>query len=360
MKVPSLYVCSLDSFCGKSMFCLGLALTMREKGLKVGYFKPVGWEMARDLKGRRIDEDAQLMKEILNLKVPLNVVSPIVLGARFLEERSKIDPNAAEQRVLQSYERASEGMDIMILEGPQSLGVGTSIGVDCISLTKKLGSRTVLISKVDNDAVIDKILLTKTFMDAVSVDFIGAILNCIPKTSLERIKGYATPILREHHINVLGVMPDNVSIRAPTVGEICENITCTVLTRKDKMDLLVEDLLVGAMTPESALSYFRRSLRKAVITGGDRAGVQLAALQTDTSVLILTGNIYPDVRILARAEELGVPVLLVPYDTFTTVKEVANLSGRIKPRDTKKIELAKNLVTEYVDWKSILNSLVRP
>jgi len=86
----------------------------------------------------------------------------------------------------------------------------------------------------------------------------------------------------------------------------------------------------------------------------------LAALQTDTSVLILTGNIYPDVRILAKAEELGVPVLLVPYDTFTTVKEVANLSGRIKPRDTKKIELAKNLVTEYVDWNSILNSLMRP
>jgi BioD-like phosphotransacetylase family protein len=342
------------------MFCLGLALTLRETGLKVGYFKPVGWEMARDVNGRKIDEDAQLMKEILDLKVPLNVVSPVVLGARFLEERSKIDPNTVEQRVLQSYERASEGMDVMILEGPQSLGVGTSIGVDCVSLTKKLGSRTLLISKVDHDVIIDKILLAKTFMDAVNVDFIGAVLNCVPKTHIERIKGYALPILREHQINVLGVMPDDVSIRAPTVGEICDNITCTVLTCKDKMDLLVEDLLVGAMTPESALSYFRRSLRKAVITGGDRAGVQLAALQTDTSVLILTGNIYPDVRILAKAEEVGVPVLLVPYDTFTTVKEVANLSGRIKPRDTKKIELAKNLVTEYVDWNSILSFLMRP
>jgi BioD-like phosphotransacetylase family protein len=342
------------------MFCLGLALTLRETGLKVGYFKPVGWEMARDVNGRKIDEDAQLMKEILDLKVPLNVVSPVVLGARFLEERSKIDPNTVEQRVLQSYERASEGMDVMILEGPQSLGVGTSIGVDCVSLTKKLGSRTLLISKADHDVIIDKILLAKTFMDAVNVDFIGAVLNCVPKTHIERIKGYALPILREHQINVLGVMPDDVSIRAPTVGEICDNITCTVLTCKDKMDLLVEDLLVGAMTPESALSYFRRSLRKAVITGGDRAGVQLAALQTDTSVLILTGNIYPDVRILAKAEEVGVPVLLVPYDTFTTVKEVANLSGRIKPRDTKKIELAKNLVTEYVDWNSILSFLMRP
>jgi hypothetical protein len=41
------------------------------------------------------------------------------------------------------------------------------------------------------------------------------------------------------------------------------------------------------------------------------------------------------------------------------VKEIANLSGRIKPQETKKIELAKNLVKEYVDWKSILNSLIK-
>jgi hypothetical protein len=120
------------------------------------------------------------------------------------------------------------------------------------------------------------------------------------------------------------------------------------------MDALVEDVLVGAMTPESALSYFRRSLRKAVVTGGDRSDIQLAALQTDTSVLILTGNFYPDVRVLARAEELGVPVLLVPYDTFTTIREIASLSGRIKATDTQKIHIAKKLVQNHVNWRDIL------
>jgi BioD-like phosphotransacetylase family protein len=53
-------------------------------------------------------------------------------------------------------------------------------------------------------------------------------------------------------------------------------------------------------------------------------------------------------------------VLLVPYDTYTTVREIANLSGRIKPWETKKIELAKNLVHEYVDWRSIVNALMPP
>ena len=38
-------------------------------------------------------------------------------------------------------------------------------------------------------------------------------------------------------------------------------------------------MLVGAMSVESALSYFRRKPNKAVITGGDRADIQLAALE---------------------------------------------------------------------------------
>jgi len=359
LGVPSLYVCSIESFCGKSAFCLGLALTIREKGYKVGYFKPVGWEMARTSVGRGVDEDAQLMKEVLSLKVPIDVVSPIVLGAWFLEESSKIDPRTNERRVLQAYEKASEGMDLMILEGPYSIGVGMSIGVDPTSLTKKLESRILLVSRMDDDAAIDRIIWKKRCMDAVGGDFIGAVLNCVPKTSIERVKGFGVPVLQKHGVNVLGIIPDDVPLRAPTVGEICDNIGCIVLTCKDKMDLLVEDFLVGAMTPESALSYFRKSLKKAVITGGDRTDIQLAALQTDTTALILTGNLYPDVRVLARAEELGVPVLLVPYDTYTTVREISTLSGRIKPRDTKKVELAKNLVKEYVDWKSILNSLLK-
>jgi len=85
--------------------------------------------------------------------------------------------------------------------------------------------------------------------------------------------------------------------------------------------------------------------------------IQLAALQTDTSALILTGNIYPDVRVLARAEELKVPVLLVPFDTYTTIKSIATLTGRIKPTDTKKIELARKQVEEHVDWTEILEIL---
>lgn len=354
-KIPSIYVCSMESYCGKSAFCLGFALTLQEQGYNVGYFKPVGWEMTRDASGNKIDEDAQLMNQVLNLQLPQELISPIILGTRYLEESTKINPQQNREKIIQTYYHASADKDIMVIEGPYTMGVGTSIGIETSDLIKQFQSQVLMVSKAQNDAMIDRIICQKMCLEAKRMPFIGTILNFIQKTSIERIKGFGVPILEKHGVPVLGIIPDDVSLRAPTVGEICDQIECTILTCNDKMDALVEEVLVGAMTPESALSYFRRSLRKAVVTGGDRSDIQLAALQTDTSVLILTGNFYPDVRVLARAEELGVPVLLIPYDTFTTIKKIASLTGRIKATNNKKITIAKELVQNHVNWKSILS-----
>ena len=357
MELPNLYVYSTSGFCGKSAIILGLALKFKEEGYKVGYFKPMGLEMVRGTGGEKIDQDAKLMERVLNLNLPPDVISPIIFGSSYFEETTKTDSSTFEKKIFQAYEKASKNMDLMILEGPPSLGMGASLGIDTIVLAKKFKSNLLLVALTNDDASIERIIWRKTCTEARDAEFSGVILNSIPKTSMERIKGLAVPILKKNSVNVFGIIPDNIELRAPTIREICERVSCNVLTCEDKLDNLVEDFLVGAMTPEAALTYFRRSLRKAVITGGDRVDIQLAALQTDTAVLILTGNIYPDIRVLARAEELGVPVLLVPVDTYTTIKNITTLIGRIKPNDTKKIELAKKQVEDYVNWKEILKIL---
>jgi len=137
VKIPSLYVYSTIGYSGKSAICLGLALKFKEEGYKVGYFKPIGWEMTRNQKGERIDEDTQLMKETLDIDLPLDIISPIVLSSRFLEETSKIDPKIVKKKIFQAYKKASRNIDLMILESPHILGMGASAGVDTIDLAKK-------------------------------------------------------------------------------------------------------------------------------------------------------------------------------------------------------------------------------
>ena len=85
----------------------------------------------------------------------------------------------------------------------------------------------------------------------------------------------------------------------------------------------------------------------------------LAALETDTNCLILTGNIYPSVTVLTKAEEKSVPVILVPHDTLSTVRqyEKAEAKGTDHPRN---LEQAKNLtkfLSEHVDFDAIIKLL---
>jgi len=357
VEKPSLYVCSFSGFSGKSIVSLGLALNLRDMGYRIGYLKPVGWEMGRGAKGEKIDEDAQLMMSVLDLRLPMDVVVPVIFGARFLEETEKTDPSLYEERILKAYERAAEDKDLIILEGPYSLGVGSSMGIDPISLSKKFKSRILMVSTFQNDATIDRDAWAKIVIEALGGGFMGLVLNRVPRTDVERVRRFAPPVFEKNGIDLLGIVPENVEIMAPTVREICEKTRCEVLTAEDRLDNLVEDILVGAMSLESSLTYFRRSFRKAVITGGDRTDIQLAALETNLSALILTGNLYPDTRVLSRAEELEIPVLLVPWDTYTTVRRVSSLTGRINPKDEKKIALTKELVGENVEWRRILNTL---
>jgi len=108
---------------------------------------------------------------------------------------------------------------------------------------------------------------------------------------------------------------------------------------------------------DRALHYFRRTPRKCVITGGDRSDIQLAALETPTRCLILTGDLRPSHTVVARAEELGVPVLLVRGDTLTTVSTIDELLGKLRVREPRKIEHAIEQFEAHLDLAKLDEAL---
>ena len=75
---------------------------------------------------------------------------------------------------------------------------------------------------------------------------------------------------------------------------------------------------------------------------------------------ILGYKCYPSVQVLSTAEQKGIPILLVPFDTYTTVTKLEHLDGRIVPAPTssKKIQLIRQIIGEFVDWRQILDEYV--
>jgi uncharacterized protein len=141
------------------------------------------------------------------------------------------------------------------------------------------------------------------------------------------------------------------------VAELQKKLDAEVLCRSDRLDLMVESLTIGAMNVNSALKYFRQRHNMAVVTGGDRTDLQLAALETSTQCLILTGHIPPTKTILTRAEEMEIPILSVDLDTLTTVEIIDQAFGQVRLHEPIKVDCVCQMTAEYIDCDRLLLAL---
>lgn len=336
---------------GKTAASVGLALKFQQEGYRVNYFKPVGVATGTS---RDEDEDGVLMKSVLRMDHSLKDIVPYTVGPSYLSGNRNC---VSLQEIISAYRRVSEGSDIVIVGGASFPHIMGCVGLDSITLAREFKSTAVFLIHIENDFSLDNAIFINSYLECRGIPIAGNIFNNVPRPLLAKTQGVYQAVIEEKGYRSLGVVPRRPEITSPTVAEYFEALGGEVLSGMENMDRLVEDVLVGAMTIESALGYLRRAPNKAVITGGDRADIALAALETSTSALILTGGLYPDVKVIARAVEREVPVLLVHYDTYTTLERCAEISRRIRPTDRRSIELAQENIDKYVDWKGILKTL---
>ncbi|MGO0123037.1 phosphotransacetylase family protein [Desulfothermobacter acidiphilus] len=335
---------------GKTAVALGLALHLRERGTVVRYFKPVGNPPGAVGGG---DRDAALMQTVLGLPFSPEELAPLSLGNYYLSTYR--DRAACRQQVLAAYSKVASGASALLVDGAAHPWAMASMGLDAFALAREWGATLVCLLRPLNDRSLDEILFLGRCGREMGVKLAGVIFNNVPRMLLAKAEGLYREILAEQGLKTLGVIPHQTELSAPTVAEFYELLGGEILTGEGRMGNVVEDVLVGAMTLESALAYFRRSANKAVITGGDRTEIALAALETDVSVLILTGGIYPDMRVIVRASEKGVPVILVHYDTYTVISRLAEATRVIRPGDERAISLAREVVAAHCDLDQLIS-----
>lgn len=337
---------------GKTSVAVGLALKFRQEGYRVAYFKPVGNVAGA---ASREDEDAVLMKQILHMEQPLETIVPYIAGPSYLSGHK----NSCEslKTIRQAYEAIAAGNELVIIGGAGFPHIMGCLGLDAPSLALEFKAVPLFMIRIENDYSLDQTIFFNSYMECKGIPVLGNIFHNVPRPLLAKTEGIYRPILEERGNHTLGIIPRHPVITSPTVKEYYEVLGGEILAGEEKLDRVVEDVVIGAMTIESALGYLRRAANKAVITGGDRSEVALAALETSTSALILTGGLYPDVKVVARAEEKGVPVILVHYDTYTTIEKMSEVTRRIRAADEKAIKMAVENIEKHVDWRNVLRAL---
>jgi hypothetical protein len=349
-----IYVTSTQNFSGKSAVCIGLLRCFQEDGFTIGYMKPVSTS-ARIVGEKLMDEDAQFVKAHFGLEDTLEDMAPIILTERRVAAVLSGNQEDLTDRVKSAFDRIAKDKGIVILEGGGSLREGWIVNLAPPHVSKLLKARDLVIVPFDNDLQLVDDLITAR--ERLGGSLIGAVINRVPSHRKDFVVNQVKPFVEGHGVSIFATLPKERVLHSVSVTELNEGLNGEVLCGHHAMNQLVEHVVVGAMGVESALKYLRQKPNQAVITGGDRPEIQLAALETSIRCLILTGNIRPGAQIISRAEDLGVPIILTRMDTMTTVDKIERFFGKTRFHQKEKILRFESLFKEHMDFERLYAAL---
>jgi len=181
------------------------------------------------------------------------------------------------------------------------------------------------------------------------------VLNKVPASQLGSVKEEAEARFGAAGINVLGVIPEDRPLLAMTVGELAEIIEGRIINHPEKSGELVENYMLGAMVVGSGAEYFRSKGGKAAIVRQDRADMQLAALETPTNCLVLSGGTEPPVyNVLEKAESRGIPVITAGISIPEIAASIEEALTRARMRQEKKLPGLAECVKQNLDIKALV------
>ncbi len=337
-------VISGETLTGKTLVALGLARYLLNKGKRIGYFKPIG---------EVNDDDAIVMKEILSLEADLKSLMPISRTKTSFDEFLKIGKDELLSRIQKAFEEVSSDAEYMIIEGTAAPWHLLHVGLSTPQIAKELEATVICLVNFPDETAIDDILILKALFNYYGIEDISIILNLVSPMLKSRINEKVQPYIESKGMKYLGTIYKTRELFSPNIREIQNALGGEMVVGEDKLELLIDQFMVGSMAPENALKWFRRAKDKAVITSGDRADICLAAMETDTNLLILTGGIGPDIRTLARAREVGVPIMMTAHDTYTTGKIVDSLIGTVNPDNLEKVPIIEQIILDAIDFSKI-------
>jgi uncharacterized protein len=343
--MEKLIIASTNRRAGKTSVTVGLTKAVNKS---FGYLKPFGDRLLYRKK-QLWDYDAALMTSLLGLDgMPENMS----IGFEHSKFRYIYDEETTKAKVIERAEEAGRGKDILLVEGGGDLKYGASIHLDALSVSRYLNGKLLLIVGGDEYVILDDLTFIKEFIGFDKINLAGVIINNV--SDVQDFKETHMQSLKDLGVKVLGIIPHVPDLTYMSVRFLIERTFAKVIAGEGGLDNIVKNVFIGALSASSYINNpaFNKEC-KLLITGGDRSDIILAALESGTSCVILTNNIIPPSNIISKAHSSNVPLLLVPWDTHYTAKQIDNLEALLTKEDTGKIEILKNLILDNVDISGI-------
>ncbi len=336
----NIIISSTEADAGKTTIGMGIALSSKKK---FNYFKPYG-DRPIYKKKRLIDYDAKLFKNVLGLE---NEYEKFCIGFDHSKIKYAFDSETIKTKIVERVEELSKGKDGVMIETGEDWRFGSSVSLDPASLYEMLDAEIIMIASGSRTNIVDDLTTTVRYFDALDIPIKGVVLNRVE--SEEDIKNFAVKDLENMGLDILGIIPDIKEFDLTSVEFINDMLFGKVVAGHSGLDKIVENVFVGALSVDEMLrnpNFFKK--RKLMVTGGDRSDIILASMDEGTSGVILTNDLIPPSNIISKADREGIPLIVVPLDTYEAAKRIERMETITTIEDEYKIDMIKEEITPRI------------
>lgn len=313
--MTAIFVTSLSENAGKTILCAGLSRSWQNSGKKPGYVK-ISSGAAESQQAEQAD--VSFLQRLLGSQ-----------GSAVLAKNLPQDVRVV-------YQDMVSGKDIVLFEG-LSLNVSQAV-------IEALGIKVLILH--DYDRSLDMAI---TEYKRLGDRLLGIILNKVSKRKLNQARALAADACAKAGIAFLGVLPEDRIFYAITVAELAEMLGGKILNNPEKSGEMIEHFMLGAMTFDSGLDYFNLRDNKAVILREERPDMQMAALQTSTRCMVLSGGGQPMPIVAQQAALKKIPLISAGGDVPFLVTVLEKALSQVRFNQEKKLPRLMELLKQNLD-----------
>jgi BioD-like phosphotransacetylase family protein len=325
-----IYVASDKPGSGKTALSTSLSVLFAKQGLSSAVFK-----LTESAEEKEIFTQHQL--QFSSLLTSKNILDSIELPEDF-----------SVQGLINQLNEQTKDFNVLIVEAPNYQALD-----DIAKIARNLNASILKIVNYSPSLNLETFQVWSSAFDGIKSHFL---INNATKYSNHSIETNLLAPSESLSNQILGVIPENRTLLGLTIDTILNLINGEIIDFNNAPDQshLIKHFMVGGWSLDPGELYFGLLNNKAAIIKGDRPDMQMAALSTNTSCLILTGGMQPNNYVHLQAEDKGIPIILTNHDTVSTM-EMLNDSQNYSAFDhPEKLDKFVDLLEQNIDTKSIL------
>lgn len=329
-----LFIGSTGGHAGLSLLTWAIGRKLGERGLRVGFMKPVGTQPVNS-SGDLIDRDAMLFKTVWNLQDPTERICPF-----FASEEKWRDKGAPEilEEIGSVARKLSTGKDVLLMMGSEQVFFDDpSHPISDVSLVNSLKADFILLDRFQQTSrsiysILSVRSLLKERMKAI-------VLNRVPPEKLVEIRNQLIPSLVKREIPFTAALPEDPMLSFRSLEEIRTLLEGQVLWGDRGLDHPVGGMTVGSADLRGELLLFKRVYNKVILLKPGLSDNEEQAPRAPRSIagILLTGGRNPPFQALEAARRASIPLLLIRGDTFAALDRLEKAESFISSKDEAKV-----------------------